>query len=279
MQFQTDFPIVDALQGVPRTSLVPLVARARAGASYPALDPQDRYAQDLLTAMGVQVHTGAEDTAALVNVLWRTSRIKQLGLAFFARHPKCSGLNLGAGLAHYFQWLSNGKNAWLDVDLKPVIELRQSFIPQTSGTCNNQVIDITKPGWWKLLKLSGHHRQPVFVVCEGVLMYLQPRQVDRILREIGDNAPQDSEIVVDFMTPFAVGQSVLAKAVKPMDAPFTWGAYNGQEIAQTHPRLELLSQLSVSQAYGWGAVWAEMFWGPIMGGPLYGLAHLRVSDP
>jgi hypothetical protein len=109
-------------------------------------------------------------------------------------------------------------------------------------------------------------------------MYLQPRQVARILQEIGDNAAQDSEIVVDFMTPLALGESLLAKAVPPMDAPFTLGAHNGKEIAQTHPRLELLSQLSVSEAFGWGAVWAEMFWGPILGGPLYWLAHLRVSE-
>ena len=165
MQFETDFPFVDALQGVPRTSLVPLVARAQAGASYPALDPQDRCAKDLLTALGAQAHISAQEAATLVNVLWRTSHIKQLGQAFFVRHPECSGLNLGAGLAHYFQWLPNGKNAWVDVDLKPVIELRQSFIPQANGACNNQVIDITHPGWWKRLNLSGHHRQPVFVVC------------------------------------------------------------------------------------------------------------------
>ncbi len=68
MQFETDFPFVDALQGVPRTSLVPLVARAQAGASYPALDPQDRCAKDLLTALGAQAHISAQEAATLVNV-------------------------------------------------------------------------------------------------------------------------------------------------------------------------------------------------------------------
>ncbi len=279
MQFSTLSPFVDALEGVPRTLLVPLVARARGAASFPALDPQDAAAQKVLKALDAQVETNAEDLTTMVNVLWRTGRIKQLGQTFFSQHPECSGINLGAGLAHYFQWLGRDKNAWVDVDLKPVIDLRQALMPKPAGTCQNLAMDITQPGWWKRLTLQGNHRRPVFVVCEGVLMYLQPTQVARILKEIGDNAPADSEVVVDFMTPLAIGQSLLARAAPSTDAPFTWGVHNGQEIAKIHPRLELLSQLSVSEAYGWGAAWAEMFWGPFTGGPLYGLAHLRISEP
>ena len=278
MQFHTHSPRIEKLQGVPRTLLVPLAARAQGGASFPALDPYDRHAQDLLSAIGAEAQTDLSDVPVVVNVLWRTGMIKQIGREFFARYPKGLGVNLGAGLAHYFQWLGQDKNAWVDVDLEQVIELRKLFIPPTSSRCGNQAMDITVPGWWR--HLSGHQRhprQPVLLVCEGLLMYLPPFKVNRIIREIGDNAPEGSELVLDFVSPLAVGPTALLKQQEDPDAPFTWGVHNGQEITHLHPRLELLSQHSVSEAYGWGATWAEMCWGAFTGGPLYGMARFRIS--
>jgi hypothetical protein len=46
-----------------------------------------------------------------------------------------------------------------------------------------------------------------------------------------------------------------------------------------HPRLELIAQHSVAEAYGWAARWAELCWTPWTGGTLYGLARLRVGEP
>lgn len=270
---------IDELQGVPRTLLIPLVARARAASVFPALDPQDRFAQATLDAACVEVHTSPVDQPTLVNVLWRTALIKQLGRDFFARHPDSPGIDLGAGLAHHFQWLNNGLNSWLDVDLPEVISLRQSLLQSAQPCSRHQSADLTQPGWWQRLALPPHcQRKPALIVCEGVLMYFQPWQVRQIVREIADNAPEDSELLVDFMSPLGMGQALIANICDIPNAPFQWGAHNGQEIARLHPRLELLAQHSVSEAYGWGASWAEMFWSPLTGGPLYGLAHLRVTD-
>jgi O-methyltransferase involved in polyketide biosynthesis len=278
MQFHTQSSQIEKLQGVPRTLLVPLAARAQGGASFPALDPHDRYARELLSALGTEAQTDLSDVPVVVNVLWRTGLIKQMGRDFFNRYPEGLGVNLGAGLAHYFQWLGQENNAWVDVDLEQVIELRQLFIPPTSSQCDNHAMDITEPGWWQ--RLSGHQRhsrQPVLVVCEGVLMYLQPFKVNRIIREIGENAPDGSELVLDFISPLAVGPTAMLKQQEDPDAPFTWGVHNGQEISHLHPRLELLSQHSVSEAYGMGATWAEMYWRMFTAGPLYGMARFRIS--
>jgi O-methyltransferase involved in polyketide biosynthesis len=280
MQFRTHTSLLENITGVPRTLLVPLAARAQGGAAFPTLDPHDRYAQELLAAIGAEAQASIHDAPTVVNVLWRTGLIKAIGRDFFNRYPHSAGINLGAGLAHYFQWLGNGKNEWLDVDLKPVIDLRQSLIPETSFNCGNQAMDITQPDWWSRLSVcDGDHRRPVLVVCEGVLMYLQPCQVKSIIREIGENAPEGTELLLDFVSPLAIGPSALLVHPEEPDAPFVWGAHNGQEVAQLHPRLELLSQHSVSEAYGMGATWAEMYWQVFTGGPIYGMAHLRVSEP
>ncbi|WP_396430715.1 class I SAM-dependent methyltransferase [Limnohabitans sp.] len=280
MQFQTHSSLLENLTGVPRTLLLPLAARAQGGSAFPTLDPHDRYAQELLAAIGAEVQTSIHDAPTVVSVLWRTGVIKAIGKDFFKRYPHSLGINLGAGLAHYFQWLGNGKNEWLDVDLKPVIDLRQSLIPETSVNCYNLAMDITQPGWWNRLYVSEEdQKRPVLVVCEGVLMYFQPSKVKSIIREIGENAPEGTELLLDFVSPLAIGPSALLAHPEEPDAPFAWGVHNGQEIAQYHERLELLSQHSVSEVYGMGATWAEMCWHVFTGGPLYGMAHLRVSEP
>lgn len=279
MEFRSQSAEIAELHSVPRTLLIPLAARAKAAMAFPALDPQDLFAQTALQASGTEVDTSPADAAVMVNVLWRTRLIKQLGRAFFDHHPNSPGVDLGAGLAHHFQWLDNGCNSWLDVDLPEVIALRQSLLCCTAPRCQHQASDLTSPGWWSRLALPhSHPPDPTLVVCEGVLMYLQPSQVRQLIREIATHAPVDSELLIDFMSPLCIGQALIPRMGEPAGAPFTWGAHNGLEIARIHPRLELLAQYSVAEAYGWGAHWSELLWRPLIGGPLYGLAHLRVSD-
>jgi O-methyltransferase involved in polyketide biosynthesis len=279
MEFKSQSPDIAELHSVPRTLLIPLAARAKAAMVFPALDPQDQFAQAALQASGTEVDTSPADAAVMVNVLWRTRLIKQLGQAFFDRHPHSPGVDLGAGLAHHFQWLDNGCNSWVDVDLPEVIALRQSLLCCTGPRCQHQASDLTSPGWWSRLTWpDSHPPDPTLVVCEGVLMYMQPSQVRQLIREIATQAPVDSELLIDFMSPLGIGQALIPRMGEPDGAPFTWGAHNGLEIARIHPRLELLAQYSVAEAYGWGAHWSELLWRPFTGGPLYGLAHLRVSD-
>lgn len=266
-----------SMQALPRTLFIALAARAQGAQSFPALDPHDDHAARLLQNSGAQVHTTAADQPTVMNVLWRTQLIKQLGLDFFARYPHSTGVNLGSGLAHYFQWLDNQHNRWIDVDLPEVIALRDHLLPEPPARCQHKALDITSTGWWRRLGLH-RHQEPVFLVCEGVLMYLQPEQVRRFLREIAENAPEGSELVCDFISPAGIGHSALTDTPEHPNAHFTWGAHNGLELASIHPRLELLSQHSASEALGWGGPLTEMWWTPWTGGPLYGLAQLRVSD-
>lgn len=277
MYLLTESAATRCMTALPRTLFIALAARARGAQSFPSLDPHDGHAERLLQDSGAQVHTSAADHPTVMNVLWRTQLIKQLGLDFFEKHPHSTGVNLGSGLAHYFQWLDNAHNRWIDVDLPEVIALRNTLLPLQSERCQHKALDITTPGWWRRLGLH-RHQEPVFIVCEGVLMYLQPQQVRDFLREIGENAPEGSELVCDFISPVGVGQSALVDASEHPNARFTWGAHNGLELANFHPRLELLSQHSVSEAMGWGGSFAEMLWTPLTGGPLYGLAQLQVSD-
>jgi O-methyltransferase involved in polyketide biosynthesis len=270
-----------SLESVPSTLLAPLVARARGGKIYPWLDPHDTQAQQVLQNSHHAVDPMLQDRASVLKVLWHTHLIKQIGAAFFQHYPEAVGINLGAGFSDYFQWLDNGHNHWLDVDLEPVVSMRHVLLSPQSERAQNGHIDLNQPGWWQRLPHSIREANaPLLLVCEGVLMHLTPKQVKAVLQEIGDNAHEGSQLVCDFMTPLGIGKSSrLASSVSGSGAEFLWGAHNGLEVARQHPRLELLAQHTAAEAYGPACCWAEMCLGPWTGGPQYALAHLQITEP
>jgi O-methyltransferase involved in polyketide biosynthesis len=267
------------LDAMSSTLLIPLVARARAGSIYPWLDPGDLQAQQVMEKFGHAMDPLLQDRSTMLNVLWRTQLIKRLGENFFQHHPDSQGINLGAGLSDYFQWLNNGHNGWLDADLEGVVSLRHVLLSAHSETAHDSCIDLTQAGWWQQLHLSDSaSRQPLLLMCEGVLMYLTPTQVRSVFQEIGNNAPEGSEMICDFITPLGIGRADMAPSVSATGAQFRWGAHNAMEVAHLHPRMELIAQHTVAEAYGWASCWAEMCLTPWTGGPLYGVAHLQITE-
>ena len=119
-------PGVHELPAVPRTLLIPLAARAMGAGCFPHLACGDALATRLLQTLGVDVSAYLEDRPTVLNILWRTRHICRAARSFFVHHPHAWGINLGAGLSHYFQWLDNSHNTWVDADLPEVMALRRA---------------------------------------------------------------------------------------------------------------------------------------------------------
>ena len=268
-----------ALDGVARTLWLPLLVRARAGTWHPLFDPHDQRADEVLQRCDAVPSEPVTDAATAVNILWRTQKIKALAGEFFAHFAHVQGVNLGAGLSDYFQWLDTGCNCWLDVDLPEVVDLRGQLMPDTVERYELRPEDLRVPGWWKRLSLHPrNHHSPMLLIAEGVLMYMQPAEVRAFFQEIATHAPEGTELLCDFISPLGIGQATPANRQPGETLKFTWGAHNGQEIASFHARLELLNQHSVAEAWGWWGSWLESLYTPMTGGPMYGLAHLTVSE-
>ena len=267
------------LHAVPSTLLIPLAARAHGDRWFPWLACHDAVARGLLERLDAGARPG--DPFTVLNVLWRTRAIQQAARAFFADHPQAMGANLGCGLSHYFQWLDTGANRWLDADLPEVMALRAPLLPPNGPRVRHAEVDITRPGWWRRLGLphvdEGPGAQPVLIVCEGVLMYLEPAQVQAVLGEFARCAPPGSRMVLDVLTRWAVGRAGSHPSVGPTGAEFRWGAQRMAELADAHPRLVLLREQSASEGYGWPARALETLWMPVLGTPLYGVATLGVE--
>ena len=272
--------LLDAQLGpVSRTLLIPLAARAYGGRYFPWLDCHDAVAPALLTQLGADVQGTLDDLPTVLHVLWRTQAIKDAGRAFFAEHPQALGVNLGCGLSQHFQWLDTGANRWLDADLAEVMALRGPLLPPQCPRMRHADLDLSQPGWWQRLGLPQRRSAlPVLLICEGVLMYLQPAQVQAVLAEFAQCAPPGSRMVLDVMTRHAVGRAARHPSVGPTGAEFCLGVGRMAELTAVHPRLQLLREQSAAQAYGWAGLAMDMLWRPWLGAPLYGLATLGVGD-
>jgi O-methyltransferase involved in polyketide biosynthesis len=266
------------LPAVPSTLLIPLAARARGDRYFPWLACGDAVARELLERLGADVEPYLDDLHTVLNVLWRTRVIRQAAQQFFGAHPRAGGVNLGCGLSHHFQWLDTGANRWLDADLPEVMALRAALLPVRSPRGQQAEVDLARPGWWQRLSLpQPGATTPVFVVCEGVLMYLEPVQVQAVLHEFAQCAPAGSRMVLDVMTHRAVGAGCRHASVGPTGAEFRWGVARMADLSDAHPRLRLLGEHSVAQCYGWPGLALETLWRPWLGAPLYGMVELELS--
>lgn len=267
----------DALPPVCRTLLIPLVARARGGEYFPALACDDAAAEQLLTQLDIQLQPYLQDRATVQNILWRTRVIQEAGRAFFQAHPDSLGVNLGCGLSQHFQWLDLGRNHWLDSDLPEVMALRRACLPSNRSRQHHAELDLRTPGWWARLGLpSGPAHPPVFVLCEGVLMYLSPAQVQAVLAEFAEQAPPGSQMMLDTMSQVGRGLAHLHPTVGPTGAQFQWCPASKDELTRAHPRLRLRQSRSVAECYGWLGTVTEACWMPWTGTPLYAMVTLSV---
>lgn len=263
------------LDAVPSTLLIPLAARAFGARLYPGLCVGDTIARRAMEALGDDGEGWLADHASVYGVLARTAVFRDLALALFARWPKAVGVNLGAGLGHYFQWLDNGENRWIDADLSQVVALRERLIPDDGPRRRTVVLDATERGWWQALALPTG--TPVLVLCEGVLMYFDEAQVAGFLAEVAEHAAPGSMLAFDALSSLAIGQARHHPSVGRTAAEFRWGLRRVDDITRAQPRLQLKAEHAVMEGYGWPFMWAETTLRWCWGAPSYAVMAFEVG--
>lgn len=280
-----DAPAVEAvLSPVPSTLLIPLAARAHGDAMFPQVAVGDAAAAPLLARLTNDVRPYLADRASVYGVLARTRVFRDLTAAFLDAHPGAVGVSLGCGLAHYGQWFASSSRRWIDADLPEVIALRNAFLPVGGDERRNIAADLSAPGWWQALELpdaqEGPGAAPVTLICEGVLMYLEPVQVQAFLAEFGTHAPAGSQLLFDAMCWLAVGRAQRHPSVRHTGAQFRWGPRRIGELQAAHPRLVLQAEHRVMEGYGWPYSQIGPLFRWLFGVPFYGIAQMTVrGDP
>jgi O-methyltransferase involved in polyketide biosynthesis len=269
----------DELDPVESTLVIPLVARALGDRLFPNMAVSDCDAATALAGLDLDAQDYLEDRLSVYGVLARTHILRELAQDFFNRHPRGWAVNLGCGLSSYFQWLDRGRNQWLDADLPAVVALRERLVPSQGQHHRNAVVDLRQPHWWQDLGLpEGPHAPPVLVMLEGVLMYLEPEQVQDLMREFAAHAPAGSELLFDSLSWMAVGHASLHPSVSRTRAQFLWGARRMSDFTAGQPRLRLLGETSILDGYD--ASWACLCpaFRALWGVPLYAVIRIGLRE-
>lgn len=194
-----DLGSLDALAHVSATALVTLHARAWASRRQPPLlaDPQAERVRDLLQPalqrsddrLIRKVARGRLPRLALAMVALRARHFDAMAADFLAHHPGARVLNLACGLDTRFHRLQAAGVQPLqvvDLDLPPVIALKERLLPPEPGY-RQVAADVTDPAW--LDALADADTSPAVVLAEGLLMYLDPAAVQRLVLGLRDRLP------------------------------------------------------------------------------------------
>lgn len=268
-----------AAHAVSDTLRIPLAARALGETLFPRMAVHDACAADALARLGDDGSLWLKDRHSVYGILSRTRVFRDLAQAYLKRHPAGRVVNLGCGLSHYFQWLDNGEARMTDADLPDVIALRREVLGPPGPRHELLEVDLCRLGWWDRLGLPpGRGAAPVFLMSEGVLMYLQPDAVSSILAEFGERAPPGSVFAFDAMCWLAAGRAKQHPSVRHTRAEIAWGPRRARDLTRPHPRLRLAATHQVMEGYGW----PYSVIGPasrlLLGVPFYALYELRAGD-
>lgn len=182
-----------ALSGVPETMLWPLYHRA-VETRRPDGVLHDPDSLRIMQALDYDFagHFGPPGGSLAV----RAASIDQALGAWLRDHPDGQVVSLGEGLETQSRRVDNGRVRWLSVDLPESIALRERFLPPTRRF-RHLAMSALDPGW-----MAGVDRAaPVFVVAQGLLMYLPPEAVQGLLAAIAAGLP-GAWLVFDTVPPW-----------------------------------------------------------------------------
>src|SRR5512136_480639 len=191
------------LSGVAETLLITLYVRAMESQRPDALIKDDK-AVALVTQMDSdfsRVKQISMDEDDKVAIILRNREFDRYVQDFLARYPKGVVVHIGCGLDARFERVDNGQVEWYDLDLPDVIELRRKFIGDEGGRYHLLGCSALEDAW--LDTVSAHRQRPCLFLAEGVFMYFQEAQVNRLVLTLRDRFP-GAELVFDAFSPIHV---------------------------------------------------------------------------
>jgi hypothetical protein len=149
----------------------------------------------------------------------RAAEIDRALRAWLADHPDGFVVSLGEGLETQARRVDNGRMQWLSVDLPDAITLRERFLPPT-GRFRHLAVSALDLAWMDAVDPSAG----VFIVAQGLLMYLDPGCVGRLFAAIARRFP-DADMVFDTIPPWFSRMTMMGLQQTPRYRlpPMPWG--------------------------------------------------------
>jgi len=121
----------------------------------------------------------------------RAAEIDRALREWLERHPDGVIVSLGEGLETQGRRVDNGRMRWVSVDLPDAIRLRERFL-QPTQRFHHIAASALDLAWMDEIDASSG----VFIVAQGLLMYLDPERVRQLFAAIADRFP-GADVVFD----------------------------------------------------------------------------------
>ncbi|MFI0941009.1 class I SAM-dependent methyltransferase [Streptomyces sp. NPDC021020] len=192
---------------------------------------------------------------------WHALRIACLDAEvrrFVTAHPGGTVVALGEGLETQFWRVDDGLVRWLSVDLPETVAVRDRLLPADPPRRRTLACSALDLSWMDEVG-SGTPPQNVLVTAQGLLMYLPPRDVRKLIARCAERFPGGS-FLFD-----AVPRAMVARSQAAQErgtgggyrAPaWQWGMNAGEyrKVASASPRIAEVRRLALPRGRGLFAV-------------------------
>lgn len=220
------------------TLLIPLYAKAQPG--NPVF--YDLKAAEILKLVDYDFSQLNVPYKTVILVCQRAKKIDTVTGNFLNEFPDGMVLHLGCGLDGRFWRVDNGKVEWYDLDMQPVIELRQKFYPRCERyhTIASSVTDLE----W-MAEVTETDR-PALVIAEGLLMYLSEADVRRLVLRLQENF-SGCRLIADVFSRMTARSATQHPSLKQTGAAIGWGIDDPHEIEAWSPGIHLIEEWFFTQ--------------------------------
>ncbi|WP_432140493.1 class I SAM-dependent methyltransferase [Streptomyces sp. bgisy084] len=235
------------LEGVPETALWTLHHRAAEAARPDTVLPDPRAVQ-LVTEIEFpfQERLGAARPWLAQALALRALGFDGVVRAFLADCPDGTVVALGEGLETQFWRVDNGRVQWVTVDLDDPLALRRRLLPH--GERQRLVACDARDSRW----MAGiDPARGVLVTAQGLLMYLQPAQVTRLIAACAGAFPGGA-MVFDTVSRRFSARPRATEAGGHRLPPMPWGmdAADRHRLRQAHPAISEVSEVPLPAGRG-----------------------------
>jgi O-methyltransferase involved in polyketide biosynthesis len=197
----------------------------------------DPMAQEILNRVDYDFARLHVPYKTVVLVCQRAKKLDAVTRDFLAGHPDSVVLQLGCGLDSRFWRVDDGRVTWYDLDMPPVIELRQQFFTETERY-HMLAASVTDLEWMDMVIAE---ERPVLVVAEGLLMYLDEADVPRLVLRLHETFP-GCRLIADVFSRLTARSATNHPSLKSTGATLGWGMDDPCELEAWAPGIRLLEE-------------------------------------
>lgn len=233
------------LRGVPETLLWPLHNRA-AHARGPGALLNDPKAVEIADAIDYpfERHFGKPSESHALRALRFDDEVRR----FLSAHPDGTVVALGEGLETGFWRVDNGRVRWLAVDLPETIEVRSRWLPETDRH-KNLACSALDFRWMDEVDRS----RGVFLMAEGLLMYFEPGDVERLLAACAERFT-GSEMMFDVIPRWLSRKTLRGWRLTQhyRTPPMPWGIDVNEQsgLRAIHPNIAGVREVDIGRGRG-----------------------------